>query len=135
MYVRWKLRCCKQWVAWQEADVTYSAYLVESKRVAGKPQQKVIVFLGSIRHGSEGCWHFRNLFHDRAARFQFLRWLEVRLDRLELAPEQRLRIVAQVNQEVPPLTPDEQARYEAEEAERSASTAALLRTLRSTRQV
>ncbi|HEU5378546.1 MAG TPA: hypothetical protein VFV38_24250 [Ktedonobacteraceae bacterium] len=44
MFVRWKKRACKA----IKRGTTYSAYLVQSKRVNGKPRQEVVAFLGNL---------------------------------------------------------------------------------------
>jgi len=53
MFVRWRERKSvdKQpdHQLWKAGKVTYSAELVESYRLSGKPRQKVLAFLGSIK--------------------------------------------------------------------------------------
>src|SRR5438445_1807740 len=44
MYIRWK-RC----VLRRTADVTLKAFLVDSVRVAGRPRQRILGYLGAIR--------------------------------------------------------------------------------------
>lgn len=44
MFIRWKKRTCKA----ANRGATYSAYLVQSKRVDGKPRQEVLAFLGNL---------------------------------------------------------------------------------------
>jgi hypothetical protein len=65
MFVRWKKRIStdknkerkeiqvdgkwtRKWLSKEEMPYTLSAYLVQSKRVDGKPRQEVIAFLGSV---------------------------------------------------------------------------------------
>jgi hypothetical protein len=51
MYVRWKKRISHAKKSWIREDhgATLSAELVESVRIDGKPRQKVIAFIHSIR--------------------------------------------------------------------------------------
>ena len=53
MFVRWKKRKSvdrrPDHQLWKAGEVTYSIELVESYRLGGKPRQKVIAFLGSIK--------------------------------------------------------------------------------------
>src|SRR5260370_4672873 len=44
MFIRWKKRACTR----RGCGGTYSAYLVQAKRVDGKPRQEVLVFLGNL---------------------------------------------------------------------------------------
>src|SRR5882672_4630391 len=44
MYIRWK-RCALR----RTADVTLKAFLVHSVRVAGRPRQRILGYLGAIR--------------------------------------------------------------------------------------
>lgn len=44
MFIRWKKRMCQA----TNRGATYSAYLVQSKRVDGKPRQEVLAFLGNL---------------------------------------------------------------------------------------
>ncbi len=44
MFIRWKKRACTR----RGRGATYSAYLVQAKRVDGKPRQEVLVFLGNL---------------------------------------------------------------------------------------
>ena len=50
MYVRWKRRKGTKTLRFEyEPRDTWSAVLVENKRVNGKPCQRVVKYLGSIR--------------------------------------------------------------------------------------
>jgi aminoglycoside phosphotransferase family enzyme len=53
MFVRWKHKMITKNAHWyqttRKGEKTHQAYLVESKRIDGKPRLKVIAYLGSIR--------------------------------------------------------------------------------------
>lgn len=103
MYVRWKKRKSVDKHPdhqWQKADeVTWSAELVENKRIEGQPRQKVIAFLGSIKKSKERA--------NVTRRYYFWYELVVKERRFEKYPlyelpaEQKRMIVEALRQEVP----------------------------------
>jgi hypothetical protein len=105
MYVRWKKRKSIDKHPehhWQKAsELTYSAELVESTRINGKPRQKVLAFLGSIKHSE---------LANVTARFYF--WHTIVTKKMQVYPlyeltdEQQRMIFAALHQLVP-LKPEE----------------------------
>lgn len=120
MFVRWKNRACKDWGAWHgRVDRTFSAYLVKSVRVNGKPRQKVVAFLASVREFALDCpWTSgeEKARRNRTARALFWEQVEARLTHVVLTEKDRQHLVASLTQVVPQLTAEEQTTYEAEEA-------------------
>ena len=114
MYLRWQCRRRRhpEWgTKIPRADVLWSAVVVESKRVEGKPKQYHVCFLGSITEsaieaGRSGYNEYAN--HDRAIFFDLV---SARLDALgdRLSPQDRQRIEAEIATKVPPFTEEELA--------------------------
>jgi hypothetical protein len=73
MYIRFKVRARKR--TGKRAQYSYHIVLVESHRVSGKPRQKILAYLGSIR---------REDFISPATRYVFLNHLRTKLDALDL---------------------------------------------------
>ena len=98
MFVRWKSRQTKHAGSWAEysrnqgkpAPKLLSAVLVESRRVDGKPRQRVVAYLGSVRDdaptGDDGAWRRR----------AFWRSVDGKLDGLGLEAGQRDAIEAKL---------------------------------------
>ena len=78
-------------------DWNWSAVLVESHRLDGKPRQKHIAYLGSITDSGIAISHQRGDF-----------WLHLheKLDQLgnRITPDERVKIEKKITQKVPPLT-------------------------------
>lgn len=87
-----------------------TAVLVESRRVEGKPRQKVVAYLGGIREKWVDEW-------DKKHR-DFWRRVDERLDELGLDLETRARIEASVDARVRRVTPENQAEFDAAFARR-----------------
>lgn len=133
MFVRWKNRRCKDWRDWHgRVDQTFSAYLVKSVRVNGKPRQKVIAFLASVREFALDCpWTSgeEKIRCNRTARALFWEQVEARLAQIALMEENRQEVTASLTRVVPQLTAEEHAIYEAEEARRQVEFAVMLQML------
>jgi len=98
---------------------TLDAVLVESVRIEGKPRQRHIAHLATIREadlatGADPCW-----------RVQFWRKISRRLDDLEIEGADRVRVLDAVAQRVPRPTADDAER----EIARAADEARLIRSL------
>jgi hypothetical protein len=52
MYVRWKKRALKKIKPYDAHPYQLAAYLVESRRIGGRPRQRTIAYLGSIRESN-----------------------------------------------------------------------------------
>ncbi len=119
MYVRWKRQVRTRMVRWWRKNperVTYRAYLVESKRVDGKPRQHSIAYLGSIEEGKE---------HDYDSRVWF--WRSVGKSIVPTLPaDQRVPIEQKLQQRVPFPTREERERMEAAHREEMARIEARL---------
>ena len=130
MFIRWKNRMCKNWGAWHgRVDRTLRAYVVKSVRVNGKPRQKVVASLASIREFSLNCPWTSGEEHDRrnrAARASFWAQVEARLSQIELTEQDLQAVQASLAQVVPQLTAEERALYEADEARSRRQAAAVL---------
>lgn len=141
MFVRWKKR---PYAGRYYEAITYSAYLVESKRVNGKPRQKNIGYLGSIRKDTNYMitigvrWEHHNVFrtnmrqindqeNDRAF-VAFYTELRTRMKHLQLAQEQQASIEQQVSKTVPHKTVEQCEACLREEREEN--TKSYLRSLR-----
>jgi hypothetical protein len=105
MYIRWQKRTSKAKKKWLHPDAArWSAVVVESVRIDGKPKQKHVAYLGSFDEVAlepdRVCW-----------RDQF--WIKItkRLDQLGnvIPPEDRQRIEAAIAEKIPPVTPDQHA--------------------------
>lgn len=125
MYIRWKDKPrTEQVFVWKDIGTThyfshreqkvhamlYCAYLVESKRVNGKPRQ-TSTYLASIQ--------------DRQIESTFYRWIfwrcvQRKLETLNLTDEQVAMIKSRLRERVSELTPDEIAEEERRSAERQA---------------
>ena len=97
MYVRWQRRC-------RVTSPLMSAVLVESHRVDGKPSQKVIAYLGSIRE-------VRINVSERYHR-EFWQSVDDHLNALQLDPEIRANIEASIDSKVRRVTPENQAEFD-----------------------
>jgi len=98
MYVRWKRRALKNGRRYHPDPHLLSAYLVESRRVDGKPRQRILAYLGSINERFlDATWQQRNF------------WLTAsqKLEALDLSKEERAAIDARLQAVVPRLTQDE----------------------------
>ena len=84
-------------------DTTWTAVLVEGRRVNGKPRQKHIAYLGSFPESALSIPHQRGYF-----------WNHIRekLDRLgdRITADQRANIEGKIAERVPPLTAAEKRR-------------------------
>jgi hypothetical protein len=122
MFVRWKTQ--ERWrtnFVWlrpsKSADICYShkekyyagkkfsAVLVRSERVGGKPRQKIVAYLGHINEKKAGV---------PAQRLYFWKAVGYRLDALSLSPTERQRIEEQIGKVITQPTPEEAARIEQE---------------------
>ena len=105
MFVRWKTSIRK--TRWR-SDILLSAVLVESRREGGRPRQKFIRHLGSVRQSSLGLVLATGSFWKR---------VDQSLGALDLSPEERRAIEARIALRVPRPEPEalEQARQEKEE--------------------
>jgi len=56
MFIKWRHEETR------EGTTRWYAYLAESKRINGKPRQKVITYLASIEQGEDGRWIKRDTF-------------------------------------------------------------------------
>ena len=104
MYVRWQRRGRVR----RAKSPLLTAVLVESRRVDGKPRQRVVAYLGGIReaHVDE---------RERAHR-TFWRGVDDRLDALGLDAEARARVEASVESRVRRVTPENRAEFDAAQA-------------------
>lgn len=100
MFVRWKRRA-KSRRKRLTGETALSAYLVSSERVEGKPRQRVVAYLGSIRENATHYVGHQMGFWEAAA---------PTLDRLELDPETRSAVEASLTRKVP--KPTEEGRSE-----------------------
>ena len=101
MFVRWQK---KGRVRTGKASSLMSAVLVECHRVAGKPSQKVIAYLGGIR---EARINVSERYHR-----QFWRSVDDHLDALQLDPDIRKRIEASIESKVRRVTSKIQAEFD-----------------------
>ena len=101
MYLRWQRRRRAR----RGKSPLVTAVLVESRRVDGKPRQRVVAYLGGIR---EAYVDEREGEH-RA----FWRGVDDRLDALGLDPATRARVEASVESRVRRVTPENQAEFDA----------------------
>ena len=100
MFVRWKKRKSvdKQpgHQLWKAGEITYSAELVESYRLNGKPHQKVIAFLGSIKQSELASVTSRYYFW-----FHFMTEKMKEYPLRTLPPEQQRMVFKALQQKVP----------------------------------
>src|SRR5262245_31779952 len=115
MFVRWKTRTPRRsWYAdfpHRNPGPSYSAVLVRSERVDGKPRQKVVLYLGHIKE------KYR---HSPARRFYFWERADRLLDSLNLTPAERQKIEEQLSAVVRRAIRDEVAQARQETMERLA---------------
>ena len=104
MYVRWKIKERSWDVALPEGPLDV-AYLVESARIDGKPRQKTLAYLGSIRARCRTAI---------GPAYAFWQRVEAKLHPLHPSFEQRTSIERQLAERVP--RPSEEA-YQATERE------------------
>jgi hypothetical protein len=100
MYVRWKRRPLKKSNSYDPDPQQLTAYLVESRRVDGKPRQRTVAYLGSIRE---------RFLSEPGRRRWFWREIAPRLDALALPHIEREAIETTVARIVARLTEDEEA--------------------------
>ena len=102
MYLRWKRR----WRSRRQEWADY-AELVECVWVAGRPRQRVVGYLASLR----------DPYRDAPAhRQRFWQQVDQRLQALGLAPATQQQVAAQLAQQVARPTPDELAALDAQRA-------------------
>jgi hypothetical protein len=137
MFVRWKKR--PYTLKTDEKGFTYSAYLVESKRIEGKPRQINRGYLGSIRKGKvtyqrgdeEWKYGFSCQCSDESgdlARGAFYAQLRDRMKWLQLNDEQQLSIEQLIAKFVPHMTAEQYEAYR--KAKRDANSRAYIQSLR-----
>jgi hypothetical protein len=102
MYIRWK-----RYPLRRTADVTLKAFLVHSVRVAGRPRQRILGYLGTIRLRYQHAPAHRQRFWQQVAR---------RLTALQVDPDTRAALEAGLARVVPRLTPADLATLEAQRA-------------------
>ena len=111
MFVRWQRRGR---VRTGKASPLMSAVLVDSRRVGGKPRQKVVAYLGGIR---ETRINVSERYHR-----EFWQSVDDRLDALQLDPDIRERIEASIESRVRRVTPKIQAEFDETVARRKRRT-------------
>ena len=118
MYVRWESR---RRVRRRKSSPLLMAVLVESRRVDGKPRQRVISYLGGIREA---------YIDEREGKHRaFWRGVDDRLDPLGLDPATRARVEASVESRVRRVTPENQAEFGAAQVRLGRETAAEIAAL------
>ena len=117
MFVRWQRRGRVR----KAKSPLLTAVLVESRRVDGKPRQRVIAYLGGIREA-----HIDERERQHRA---FWRSVDVHLDALGLDPETRARVEASVESRVRRVTPENQAEFDAARVRLGRETAAVIAAL------
>jgi hypothetical protein len=95
MYLRWKRRWRPRRQEW-----AHYAELVECRWIAGRPRQRVVGYLASLREPYREA---------PAHRQRFWQQVDQRLPALGLAPATQQRLVVQLAQQVPRPTADELA--------------------------
>ena len=134
MFVRWKNRQCKDWREWhRRVDRTLSAYLVKSISVNGKPRQKVLAFLASVREFQLHCPYTQGeeqASRNRTARYHFWDQVSARLSLLELTDEETQILSAQIAQVVPQLSLEERFLCETDLAKSRERATSLFEMLR-----
>jgi hypothetical protein len=106
MFVRWKTRehwrtKYKQWPKWRTKEYngkSFSAVLVRSERIDGKPRQKIVAYLGHIKEKS---------LDSKARRLYFWESVDRHLDTLVLSLAERQRIEEQLRERIPRPTLEE----------------------------
>ena len=81
----------------------HCAYLIESRRVEGRPRQLVVCYIGSITD---------HQLKDLSKRHHFWEMGRIRLSHHELDAGQQARCEAAIAAVVPPLTDEERAQME-----------------------
>lgn len=130
MFIRWKHRAStgtldrvERWRRQAEqrhigrlgnpGSTTHYAYLVENTRIAGKPRQRVLLYLGCIAdhnaHNSRTTHHLGNL----SARYWFWRDAQGKLDTVSMDADTRRRCEAALAAVVPLLSEAETAAIDA----------------------
>lgn len=129
MFVRWKRKRRKDSSHWERPDpdtravrvytpeFLLSAVVVESVRIDGKPRQRTIKYLGSIRECKLDPDNKSGIFHHG----YFWRSVDANLAELELPESERVRIVAILEDTVPRPDPEARARAWQETEDRLAS--------------
>jgi X-X-X-Leu-X-X-Gly heptad repeat protein len=100
MFVRWQLRKCKcsQFGRWGEDDVRWTALLVDTEWLNGRPREQHIAYLGSITKSAAEMIARRCFFWDD---------ITARLDHLKNKIDRRKKIEAAINKKVPRPTPQQ----------------------------
>lgn len=111
MYVRWKQHFTGSW------GETYHAQLVESRRIDGKPRQRVIAYLGAYSPGALALcereashaarWGIYNPLSPAAYRAHFWDTVEKALAQVDAPDEVKARIRTKLMERVPALTEQE----------------------------
>jgi hypothetical protein len=91
VYVRWKRRA-------RRSGTLLSAYVVESRRLAGKPRQTILAYLGSIR---------QDQVDQIGRRLDF--WATARPRLTTLATDERERVTLELCKVVTPVSSQERA--------------------------
>jgi hypothetical protein len=110
MFVRWQSRSRRHSVfgPWGTADTHWRAILVEAVRVDGKPTQRHIAYLGGVTESALAIPFQQHYFWEN---------VEEVLDRLQLKPAERNKIVAAVAKKAgPPPTPKQRKQLDREQA-------------------
>ena len=105
MFVRWKRRKPRSVDGASKRGDSLDAVVVENYREGGKVRQRVICHLGVVHEKA------RNETRDR---FLFWRWTAPKLNKLNLKPDARTRIEAQLSAKIPKMNKREIDRYEAQ---------------------
>lgn len=109
MFVRWKKRMST--IHWQkDTHYTLSAYIVESKRIDGKPRQKVIAFLGSIKSVALQP-------HLAFIRVSFYRRIKEKFDELGIKEQDIQKFTRELAEKVPFPTAEEMQDHKRQMAE------------------
>ncbi len=122
MYVRWKKRLRKR-ASQGEPSYLLSAALTESHRVNGKPRQRTIAYLGSIRNE---CIDLPFCLPRR----DFWQRVTTRLDALDLSASERATIEDVLGRVVPRPSEEEIAAAEVEFAQYRQTLRALMSAVR-----
>ena len=122
MYARWKRRALKR-VGDGPPAYRLDLVLVESRRVDGRPRQRFVAHLSTIREDRAG---------DVRQRTWFWQALDAKLDGLGITGDARARIEGIAASRVAPPTPEERDAIAVERARRESEIAALFSSLRTT---
>lgn len=119
MFVKWSTRSRKSLgMREEETPKLFTAMLVESRRVEGKPRHQAVAYLGSIR-----SLHLKHPLFRR----DFLIEAEKTIEGLDLGPDVRDKIMATLEAKVTRPSADEIERAEAERVALMAMAAAVRR--------